>query len=54
MASQPSSHEIVSSFFIGPKAENMDIFEKNIATILQSVYTARLNYQKKFPKDPVR
>ncbi|THC87545.1 hypothetical protein EYZ11_013009 [Aspergillus tanneri] len=48
MSNLPNNHEIVSSFFIGPRAENIDIFKKNIDNILQSVLKARQNY---YPND---
>lgn len=45
------SHQIISSYFIGPQAENLQFFKDNIATILEEQQDARLNY---FPHDGVR
>jgi hypothetical protein len=45
------SHQIISSHFIGPRAENLDFFKENINNILEELYLARLNY---YPEDGVR
>ncbi|KXJ85791.1 pyridoxal phosphate-dependent transferase [Microdochium bolleyi] len=42
------SHQRISSYFIGPQAENMSYFKDNIAVILEEVEAARTSY---FPKD---
>jgi hypothetical protein len=44
------SHQIISSYFIGPQAENLPYFEKNIHTILEELRLARTRY---FPEDGV-
>jgi len=44
------SHQIISSYFLGPQAENLQFFKDNIATILEEQQDARLNY---FPQDGV-
>ena len=38
------SHQQISSYFIGPQAENLGFFEKNIQTILRELGLARTNY----------
>ncbi|KAB8237316.1 hypothetical protein ETB97_007633 [Aspergillus alliaceus] len=38
------SHQAISSYFIGPQAENMKYFKDNIATILQELEVARKKY----------
>lgn len=45
------SHQAVSSYFLGPQAENMGYFRKNVDEILKQLEQARLNY---FPEDGVR
>ena len=45
------SHQQISSYFLGPKAENYEFFKRNILTILEGQKDARLDY---FPKDGVR
>jgi hypothetical protein len=45
------SHQIISSHFIGPRAENLDFFKENINNILEELHLARLNY---YPEDGVR
>lgn len=45
------SHQVISSHFIGPQAENLPYFKKNIDTILEELRLARTSY---FPKDGVR
>jgi hypothetical protein len=45
------SHQIISSYFIGPQAENLDYFEANIHNILEELRNGRTNY---FPQDGVR
>ncbi|KAK9779600.1 hypothetical protein SCAR479_03666 [Seiridium cardinale] len=42
------SHQVISSYFIGPQAENLPYFEKNIHTILEELRLARNRY---FPED---
>ncbi|XRM42698.1 hypothetical protein ABZX51_005909 [Aspergillus tubingensis] len=42
------NHQIISSYFIGPKAGNLEYFQKNIETILEELKNARLAY---FPND---
>ena len=38
------SHQQISSYFIGPQAENLPYFENNIRTILKELGIARTNY----------
>lgn len=45
------SHQIISSYFIGPQAENLPYFKENIDIILDELRKARVNY---FPEDGVR
>ncbi|KAH8205832.1 hypothetical protein TruAng_000108 [Truncatella angustata] len=42
------SHQVISSYFIGPQAENLSFFEENIHTILEELRLARNRY---FPED---
>ncbi|KAK7228081.1 hypothetical protein V2G26_000251 [Clonostachys chloroleuca] len=42
------SHQIISSYFIGPQAENLDYFKANIHNILEELRNGRLNY---YPQD---
>ncbi|KAI3338448.1 pyridoxal-dependent decarboxylase domain-containing protein [Ustulina deusta] len=42
------SHQIISSYFIGPQAENLPYFKENIDIILDELRKARVNY---FPED---
>jgi hypothetical protein len=44
------SHQAVSSYFIGPRAENLGDFRVNIESILNELKNARQSY---FPDDPV-
>jgi hypothetical protein len=44
------THQAISSYFIGPEAENLDEFKANIATILDELEKARKAY---FPQPPV-
>lgn len=45
-------HETISSYFLGPKAENIEYLKNNIADILDAHASAR---QKNFyPEDKVR
>lgn len=44
------SHQYISSYFIGPQAENLSYFEDNIRTILQELKRTRTEY---FPEDGV-
>ncbi|KAL2789089.1 pyridoxal-dependent decarboxylase conserved domain protein [Aspergillus keveii] len=43
------THQAISSYFIGPEAENLDEFKANIATILDELEKARKAY---FPQPP--
>ncbi|KAI0869502.1 pyridoxal-dependent decarboxylase domain-containing protein [Hypoxylon argillaceum] len=42
------SHQVISSYFIGPQAENLPYFKYNINIILEELQKARNNY---FPQD---
>ncbi|KAL8847899.1 MAG: hypothetical protein Q9221_007075 [Calogaya cf. arnoldii] len=42
------SHQMISSLFLGPHAENYEYFKSNIIAILEATRDARLNY---FPED---
>ncbi|KAI1269383.1 pyridoxal-dependent decarboxylase domain-containing protein [Xylariaceae sp. FL1019] len=42
------SHQIISSYFIGPQAENLPFFRDNISIILDELESARTKY---FPED---
>ncbi|KAL8834411.1 MAG: hypothetical protein Q9176_007498 [Flavoplaca citrina] len=42
------SHQMISSLFLGPHAENYEYFKSNIIAILEATRNARLNY---FPDD---
>ncbi|KAI1750214.1 pyridoxal-dependent decarboxylase domain-containing protein [Xylaria castorea] len=42
------SHQVISSYFIGPQAENLPYFKENIHIILEELERARNNY---FPED---
>ncbi|KAI0407849.1 pyridoxal-dependent decarboxylase domain-containing protein [Xylaria palmicola] len=42
------SHQVISSYFIGPQAENLPYFRENIHIILDELERARKNY---FPQD---
>ncbi|CAL8576840.1 hypothetical protein XPA_002706 [Xanthoria parietina] len=42
------SHQMISSLFLGPHAENYEYFKSNIIAILETTRDARLNY---FPED---
>lgn len=44
------SHQAVCSYFIGPQAENMKFFRKNMDEILNQLEKSRVNY---FPEDGV-
>ena len=44
------SHQAISSYFLGPRAENYEYFKKKILEILEAQRDARLDY---FPKDGV-
>lgn len=50
MAQDNRTHQAISAYFIGPKAENLDLFQENIKTILDELRDARLKY---FPEDGV-
>ena len=45
------SHQMISSLFLGPHAENYEYFKSNIIAILEATRDARQNY---FPDDGVR
>ncbi|KAF6815192.1 hypothetical protein CSOJ01_03644 [Colletotrichum sojae] len=45
---EDESHQIISSYFIGPQAENLPYFKENIDIILDELKSARVNY---FPED---
>jgi hypothetical protein len=45
---QDKSHQAVSSYFIGPQAENLGDFKENIESILNELQKARNNY---YPDD---
>lgn len=45
------SHQIISSLFLGPQAENIDYFKENIMKILDANAASRKSYQ---PGDGVR
>ncbi|PSS02377.1 pyridoxal phosphate-dependent transferase [Coniella lustricola] len=45
---EKSSHKAISSYFIGPQAENIGLFRDNINGLLDQVVKARKNY---FPDD---
>ncbi|KAI1821208.1 pyridoxal-dependent decarboxylase domain-containing protein [Xylaria intraflava] len=47
-ANEDVSHQIISSYFIGPQAENLQYFKANIDIILEELEKARKNY---FPGD---
>lgn len=39
-------HEVISTYFIGPKAENLPVFQENLITILKELENTRLAYHK--------
>ncbi|TEA15040.1 Aspartate 1-decarboxylase [Colletotrichum sidae] len=45
---EDESHQIISSYFIGPQAENLPYFKENINIILEELELARKNY---YPQD---
>jgi len=45
------THQVISSYFIGPQAENLPYFKENIDIILEELGSARQNY---FKDDGVR
>ncbi|KAI0455119.1 pyridoxal-dependent decarboxylase domain-containing protein [Xylaria acuta] len=45
---EDASHQAISSYFIGPQAENLPYFKENIHIILEELEKARNNY---FPED---
>lgn len=47
---EDESHQKISSYFLGPKAENFEFFKKNILEILEGQRDARLDY---YPRDGV-
>ena len=50
-AEEDVSHQIISSLFLGPHAENIDYFRKNINDILDAQAASRKSYR---PEDGVR
>lgn len=44
------SHQMISSLFLGPHAENYDWFKDNLIGVLEKIRDGRLNY---FPEDGV-
>lgn len=48
---EDESHQAISSYFLGPRAENYEFFKQNIIEILEGQRDARLDY---FPRDGVR
>ena len=49
-AEEDVSHQKISSHFLGPRAENYELFKSNIITILEEHQDSRLDY---FPGDGV-
>jgi hypothetical protein len=47
---EDKSHQAVSSYFIGPQAENLRDFKENIGSILNELEKTKKNY---FPTDDV-
>ena len=47
---EDESHQRISSYFLGPKAENYEFFKKNVIEVLDAQRDARLDY---FPRDGV-
>ena len=47
---EDESHQAISSYFLGPRAENYEYIKKNILEILEGQRDARLDY---FPRDGV-
>ena len=45
-----ASHQAISSYFLGPRAENFEYLRSNILTILEEQRETRLDY---FPEDGV-
>ena len=45
-----ASHQAISSYFLGPRAENFEYLRSNILTILEEQRDTRLDY---FPEDGV-
>jgi len=45
---EDESHQAISSYFIGPQAENLGFFQDNLNTIIEQLRQARLNY---YPSD---
>jgi len=50
-ASQDKTHSVISSLFIGPRAENLGHFRDNITCLLDELEGARKRY---FAQDAVR
>lgn len=47
------SHEIISSYFIGPGSENLPAFRANINVILEQLQQTREKYQEKHVRQEV-
>ncbi|OJD29629.1 pyridoxal-dependent decarboxylase domain protein [Diplodia corticola] len=47
MADENSTHNAISAYFIGPKAENLDNFRGNVDIILDELKRARLRYARR-------
>ena len=47
---EDESHQAISSYFIGPQAENLDFFKNNLANIVEQLRDIRLKY---YPEDGV-
>lgn len=47
---EDESHQVVSSYFLGPKAENFDWFARSLMEVLEAQRDARLDY---YPRDGV-
>ncbi|KAJ4361497.1 hypothetical protein N0V95_001834 [Ascochyta clinopodiicola] len=45
---EDESHQAISSYFIGPQAENLEFFKKNLDVILEQLRLSRVSY---FPQD---
>lgn len=41
---ETNPHEVISTYFIGPKAENISVFQDNFITILKELEKTRLAY----------
>jgi hypothetical protein len=43
---ESNPHNVISSYFIGPKSENMGDFRANITAILDQIQKTRSEYQR--------